>query len=156
MRPIGLIALATAMILALSAPRAQAGLIGSGNSVQALFHFFDTITNAEDTTPEPEVNPATPTPLNAPATIPAGATDLTQLDFADTKITITNQGNLPFCSTALPCASSEFWAFEFKFSGSIDITGASVDGGTASDFMPTNTKLQLLSPTDVEVEVTGD
>jgi hypothetical protein len=156
MRSLGLVASAAIAILALPALPAQAGLIGAGNSVQALFH-FNTDPATQMTIGEPETNPPTPTSLSAPVTIPEGTEDGSSIGFSASEITITNLlPGTPFCSTpTAPCAS-EFWAFEFQFTGAIDITSATIDPATAADFQPTGTGLQLLSSTDVEVEVTGD
>ncbi len=59
----------------------------------------------------------------------------------------------------LPCSDS-FTGFEFLFSSGVNITGVSVDPASAADFLPNTTAphdgLQLLSPTDILVDVTGD
>jgi PEP-CTERM motif len=148
---------AGALFLVQASLPAEAGLIGSGNSVQVLFHFFDSISMAETVIGEPEVNPIMPTLLDSPVTIGPGATDDAQIGFTNTQITITNDGMAPFCSvTATSCPTGEFWAFEFQFSSGIDVTGVTLDPATAADFRPTGTGIQLLSSTDAEVEVTND
>ncbi len=140
-------------------PPASAGLIGSGNSVQVLFHFFDSLATppAETVIGEPEVNPPTPTSLASPVTIPNQAIADTTIGFTDTHITLTNEGNLPFCSvTAASCPAVEFWAFEFQFSSGIDVTSVTLDPATAADFQPSGTGIRLLSSTDVQVEITNE
>ena len=51
-------------------------------------------------------------------------------------------------------------ASDSTFSSGVDITGVSVDPASAADFLPNTTSphmgLQLLSPTDILVDVTGD
>jgi len=154
-RFLALIVTASLSFLSLSWP-AQAGLIGNGtNSVQALFHFFDGTNQV--TVGEPETNPATPVALNAAdVTIPEGALDGVQIDLFDTKITLTNEVPSAFCSSGAPPCAGEFWAFEFQFSSGVNIAGVSLDASTAADFQPTGSNLDLVSPTDVQVEVTGD
>ncbi|HVJ51984.1 MAG TPA: PEP-CTERM sorting domain-containing protein [Aliidongia sp.] len=134
---------------------AEAGLIGDGtNSVQVLFHFFD---GTNETIGEPETNPITPTPIGpGGAVIAPGGVDDSEIDISDTSLTIVNDDTAAFCSTGTAPCPGEFWAFEFKFSAGVDITGFSLDAATAALFDPTGTKIQLLSPNDIEVEVSGD
>ena len=65
----------------------------------------------------------------------------------------------PFCPGAPPC-NNTFAGFGFTFSSGVDITGVSVDPASAADFLPNTTSphmgLQLLSSTDILVDVTGD
>jgi hypothetical protein len=53
-----------------------------------------------------------------------------------------------------------FTGFAFTFSSGVDIAGVTVDPMSAADFRPNTTAphngLQLLSPTDIIVDVTGD
>ncbi len=142
---------------------AAAGLIvvsGTPNTVNALF-FLGAHTSAdqetEDYGPGPVAGPA-PIGLGGVLFVP-GAMDEAAIQVNDTSIVITNKAALPFCSTGLPCADS-FTGFEFQFSSGVDIKGVSVDPTSASDFLPNatspHTGLQLLSPTDILVDVTGD
>ena len=58
-----------------------------------------------------------------------------------------------------PC-NDTFAGFGFTFSSGVNITGVSVDPASAAGFLPNTTSphmgLQLLSPTDILVDVTGD
>ena len=88
-----------------------------------------------------------------------GSSSLSTISVGDTQIVITNLSTIPFCSGALPC-SDPFVGFQFVISGGVDITGVSVDPASAADFLPNDTTphdgLQLLSPTRIVVDVTGD
>jgi hypothetical protein len=59
----------------------------------------------------------------------------------------------------VPCGHV-FTGFRFKFSSGVDITGVTVDATSAPDFLPNSTAphmgLQLLSPTEILVDVTSD
>jgi hypothetical protein len=89
-------------------------------------------------------------------TIAQQPVDGVTIQIFDSQIIITNDLiNAPFCSGAAPCPS-EFWAFDFQFSPAINLSGATLDAGTSSDFQPTGLGLQLRSPTEVRVQVTGD
>ena len=99
-------------------------------------------------------------PPTAPVDFLEGASSLSTISVSDTQITITNIATgLPFCSTALPC-SNPFVGFQFVFSSLVDITGVSVDSASSPNFLPNDTAphdgLQLLSPTRIVVDVTGD
>jgi hypothetical protein len=89
-----------------------------------------------------------------------GVTSGSTISVGDTQIVITNElAAMPFCSTALPC-SDPFVGFEVVFSSGVDITGVSVDPASVADFQPNDAAphngLQLLSPTRIVVDVTGD
>jgi hypothetical protein len=99
-----------------------------------------------------------------PPTIPVnfleGATSGSTISITNDRIVITNEfADMPFCSTALPC-SDPFVGFQFVFSSGVDITGVNLDPASAADFLPNDTAphngLQLLSPTRIVVDVTGD
>jgi PEP-CTERM motif len=159
-----------AIVLALlvaGSPPAQAGLVGNGtNTVEA--SFWLPVFGSPTTSPPPEtcttLDPCElQTPESTPPYIPVdfqqGAISLSTISVGDTRIVITNEGTVPFCSTALPC-SDPFVGFEFVFSSGVDITGVSVDSASSTDFLPNDTAphngLQLLSPTRIVVDVTGD
>ena len=169
---------AAALCLQTGAP-AQAGLIGNGtNTVEASFWIpLPNNTPPLTTTSPPPTTCTTSLPCEVPnypvggssqnappPTIPVnflqGASSGSTIAVGDTTITITNDlAAAPFCSTALPC-SDPFVGFQFIFSSGVDITGASVDPASAADFLPNDTAphdgLQLLSPTRIVVDVTGD
>ena len=63
---------------------------------------------------------------------------------------------MPFCSvTTTPCPDV-FTGFALHFSSGVDITGASVDAASAPGFRPAGSGLQLLTPTDIVVNLVGD
>jgi hypothetical protein len=163
-----LVAVAAAFLGIASAP-ARAGLDGS--TVEASFWIPG---NGLTTTSPPPGPCTTKLPCEVPNFLPGGTNfplPTVPVDFAlssvsestisvgDTKIVITNQAALPFCSTTLPC-SDPFVGFQFIFSSGVDITGVSVDPTSAADFRPNHTAphdgLQLLSPTRIVVDVTSD
>ncbi len=169
-----LIAIFSAALLTSSTAFAST-VFGTGNSVTVS---LDWVLNGSPTTSvEPEngpqalsldtANPSSPicntsTPhcvTYGPGnllTIAQQPTDGVTIQILDSQIVITNDlGNVPFCSNTAPCPS-EFWAFDFKFSSAINLPGATLNAGTSSDFQPTGLGLQLLSPTEVRVQVTGD
>jgi hypothetical protein len=57
--------------------------------------------------------------------------------------------------TSTPCPDV-FTGFAFHFSSGVDVTGVSVDPASAADFQPQGSGLQLLTPTDIVVNVVGD
>ena len=166
-----IVAAAATMLVNTSAPPARAGLIDGGtNTVEASFWipaFGLTTTSPPPATCNHTTNPTCENEVdstdNATPTIPAnflaGSTSESTISVGDTQIVITNQSAIPFCSGALPC-SDPFVGFQFVFSSGVDITGVSVDPTSAADFRPNDTAphdgLQLLSPTRIVVDVTGD
>ena len=160
MKKVGLLVLSALMAL-VSAP-ASAGLVGTGsNTVQAEFWL-------NSTSPPPacgnlceiqDYNNAgnitnTPLPI-IPVAFLQGANSGTTISVGDTQIVMVNDLTNPFCTTGLPCADV-FTGFRFIFSSGVDITSVTVDPSSAADFLPSNTGLQLLSPTEILVDVTGD
>ena len=167
MRVTGVLATTAVLALMAVAVPAQAGLIG--NTVSALFFLgANAAPSPPYTNPAPSENedyngPMGPT-NTPPPTIPVhfieGTLDGSTIDVGDTTITVTNLlAGMPFCSTALPCAD-RFTGFAFTFSSGANITGVTVDPASAADFLPNTTAphngLQLLTPTDIIVDVTGD
>ena len=170
-----IVAAAAILLVNASAPPARAGLIDGGtNTVEASFWipaFGLTTTSpppATCTTSLPcEVpnyqllggSPQSSPPPTIPVDFLEGAISSSTISVGDTQIVITNQSAIPFCSGALPC-SDPFVGFQFVFSSGVDITGVSVDPTSAADFRPNDTAphdgLQLLSPTRIVVDVTGD
>jgi hypothetical protein len=95
-----------------------------------------------------------------PAIFPQGVADGATISVGDTQIVITNVIPETFCSDGVGAGSActdTFTGFEFLFSSGVDITGVSVD--SSSNFLPNDTSphlgLQLLSPTDILVDLTG-
>jgi len=154
--------IAAAALFMLASVAAQAGLTTNPpNTVNALFFLGAHIPADQET--EDFGNP----PQKGPAPIGAagvnfvqGVADGATIFVGDTQIVITNLLALPFCTvTTTPCPDS-FTGFEFQFSSGVDVTGAKVDAASAGDFLPVtglgHNGLQLLSPTDLLVDVTGD
>jgi hypothetical protein len=154
--------------LTLSVGAAQAGLIGNGTNTVSATSFLGAPLPAP-VPPYPNtidyVNSMGMTTDTPPPTIPViyleDAVSETTIAVGDTKITITNNApsGTPFCPGAPPC-NNTFAGFGFTFSSGVDITGVSVDPASAPDFLPNTTSphtgLQLLSPTNILVDVTGD
>jgi hypothetical protein len=152
----------------MSAP-ASAGLVGNGtNTVSVNFWIpsatvpppaCDDLTNPNCENEVDSTDNASPT---IPANFVAGALDDSTISVGDKKIVITNEDTIPFCSSgaAASACTDPFTGFDFLFSSGVDITGVSVGSGTASNFLPNDTAphdgLQLLSPTEILVDVTGD
>ena len=166
-----IVAAAATLLVNASAPPARAGLIDGGtNTVEASFWipaFGLTTTSPPPPACNDKTNPTCENEVdstdNATPTIPAnflaGPISESTISVGDTQIVITNQSAIPFCSGALPC-SDPFVGFQFVFSSGVDITGVSVDPTSAADFRPNDTAphdgLQLLSPTRIVVDLTGD
>ncbi len=74
-------------------------------------------------------------------------------------ITISNNApaGTPFCPISGSCG---YDGFEFIFSSGVNLTGATVDAASASDFLPNSTGthlgLYLVSPTELWVDVSND
>jgi hypothetical protein len=168
MRVTRLLATVVALMVMQASLRAQAGLIGNGTNTVSAESFLGAPLPAP-TPPYPNtidyVNSMGMTTDTPPPTIPVtfleDALSETTIAVGDTQITITNDApsGTPFCLGAPPC-NDTFAGFGFTFSSGVDITGVSVDPASATDFRPNTTAphmgLQLLSPTDILVDVTGD
>jgi hypothetical protein len=164
-----------ALSLQASVP-AHAGLIGAGNNTVTPIYWFGSPTN-----PPPSCTPPAPCeipnyllpsppnppgssqnspPPNIPVDFLQGAISGVTISVGDTSIVITNLlAGVPFCSGASPCTDI-FTGFQFLFSSGVDIANVSVDPASAPSFLPNSQAphmgLQLLSPTDILVDVTGD
>jgi hypothetical protein len=158
--------IATAAILGLAgfAPHpAQAGLISAGATVQAFYY------NSTFASPEGEIHvggsDSNPTSLAAPVSYQQGSADGSTIQINDTQIIITNLLNAPFCFANTPgtACTDEIDGFDFLFTGE-NIPGVFVDAASAADFQPvsatfqghTHLGLQLISPNEIRVDVTGD
>lgn len=160
-------AVAVALLIQVS-PAARAGLIGTGTNTVSATSFLGA--PSAPLPPYPNtigyVNSMGMTTDTPPPTIPVvfleDALSLTTIAVGDTQITITNDApsGTPFCPPGQTSCPNTFAGFGFTFSNGVDITGVSVDPASAADFMPNTTAphmgLQLLSPTDILVDVTGD
>jgi hypothetical protein len=141
-------------------------LLGIGRTVDAFFY------NGVFTDPEGELNVATGTSdpaslATGPVDYGEGAADLSTIVVGPTQIIITNlaSSGAPFCVSDNPGATCPdvIDGFDFKFTGE-NIIGVSVDVGSAADFAPvsatfegnTHLGLQLISPNEILVDVTGD
>ena len=160
-------ALAAACALAFSVGAAKADLIGNGTNTVSIASFIGASSapappypNTIDYVNSMGMITDTPPPT-IPVTFLEDALSETTIAVGDTQIIITNNapGGTPFCPGAAPC-NNTFAGFGFTFSSGVDITGVSVDPASAADFRPNTTSphlgLQLLSPTDILVDITGD
>jgi hypothetical protein len=158
-------AVAVALLIQVS-PSARAGLIGNGTNTVSATSFLGAVSaplppypNTIDYVNSMGMTMDTPPPT-IPVTFVEDALSLTTIAVGDTQITITNNApsGTAFCPGAPPC-NNTFAGFGFTFTG-VDITGVSVDPASAADFLPNTTSphmgLQLLSSTDILVDVTGD
>ncbi len=159
--------IAAAALATMSAPPASAGLIGNGTNTVSVNFWFPSSTvpppACDDTTNpncENEKDSTQNTAPTIPAFFPQGVADGATISVGDTQIVITNLIPETFCSdgkSAGAACKDPFTGFEFLFSSGVDITGVSVD--SSSNFLPNDTAphlgLQLLSPTDILVDLTG-
>jgi hypothetical protein len=158
--------LASAFVMAilLSASSAQAGLVGVGNTVQAFYY------NGVLASPEGEIpvgaSTSDPASLATPVSYQQGAADGSTIDVGHTTIKITNLlSGAPFCTTATSgtACADPIDGFDFLFTG-VNILGVSVDASSAASMLPvtgvfqgnTHLGLQLLSNSEIRVDLTGD
>jgi len=155
--------ISTALIV-LTPGSAYASLVGPGRTVQAFYY------NGILADPEGEVPVGAgsddPASLASPVMYMEGSADLSLISVGNTQIVITNlDSGFPFCvtnerGTACPDAID---GFDLKFTGE-DIIGVTVASATPADFLPvsgtfqgnTHLGLQLISPNEIRVDVTGD
>lgn len=163
--PARLVASMTLLAMAALVPnRANAGLLGVGNTVQA-FYYNSTLVG-----PEGEIavgaSSTDPVSLAIPVNYTQGAADGSTIAVGDTQIAITNLlADAPFCLLDTPGTAcvDMIDGFDFLFTGE-NILGVSVDPASAADFLPVNGTfqsnthlgLQLISANEVRVDVTGD
>jgi hypothetical protein len=138
------------LIVAALLMNASAPLARAANTVAA--SFWIPAFGVPATSP-PTVTCTTSLPCEVEALRAEGAVSLSTISVGEDRIVIVNLSPIPFCSGMLPC-SDPFVGFEFVFPSGVDITGVSVDSASAADFLPK--ALQLLSPTRIVVDVTGD
>jgi hypothetical protein len=144
--------------------QANAGLIGAGKTVQAFYY------NGVFASPEGEIavgaGTSNPASLAVPVNYQLGSADGSTIAVGDVQIGITNLlSGAPFCFLNTPgnACTDVIDGFDFLFTGE-NILGVSVDGASASDFPPvattfqgnTHLGLQLISPNEIRVDVTGD
>ena len=149
--------------LACAAP-AHAGLFGAGNTVQAFYY------NGKFASPEGEfpVGAVTSDPASMVSEVnnQQGAADISLISIGDTTITITNMASgFPYCFVNTPGTAcvDVIDGFDFLFTGE-DILGASASIASASGMLPvsgtfqgnTHLGLQLISPNEIRVDLTGD
>lgn len=164
MRVTSVLAASAALTLMAAGVPAQAGLTGNTVSATSFLGAMSAPSppypNTIDYTNSMGMPTDTPPPT-VPVTFLLDSLTETIISVSDTQITITNNApsGTPFCLGAAPC-NNTFAGFGFTFSSGADITGVSVDPASAADFLPNTTAphmgLQLLSPTDILVDVTGD
>jgi hypothetical protein len=162
----GLLASATLLgLVGFSSSQVYAtGLFGAGDTVQAFYY------NGVFNNPEGEItvggSSSDPASLVSQVNYQLGSADGSTITIDNLQILITNQlSGFPFCFADTPgtACTDVVDGFDFLFTGE-NILGVSVDSSSASDFQPvaatfqTNTHLglQLISPDEVRVDVTGD
>ncbi len=161
----GLLASTTLIGLAALLPnKAYADMLGAGKTVQAFYY------NGVFAGPEGEIavgaSTTDPASLIAPVNYTQGAADGSTIAVGATQIIITNLlSGAPFCfaNTAGTACTDVIDGFDFLFTGE-NILGVSVDSASDSDFLPvtgtfqgnTHLGLQLISPNEIRVDVTGD
>jgi hypothetical protein len=142
--------------------QAHAGLIGAGGTVQA-FYYSGTLAFPAGLEPDGQGN-SNPAPLTASVSF-SNNVSLTNVLVGDAQITLTNAAAGAFCVSGLSGAActDQIDGFDFLFTGE-NILGVSVNPASAPAFLPvagifqgnTHLGLQLLSPNEVRVDVTGD
>jgi hypothetical protein len=158
-------AAAVALLMQIS-PSARAGLVGDNNSVAALFYLGASAVPVVTSSTAPYTNPAPfeiegpngptnppPPPSLIPAHFAPGVSDDSTIDVGDTKITITNESAVPFCSVSTTPCPDVFTGFGFVFFGDVDITSVTVD--PASMFSPVAGGLTFAA-TDIFVNLVGE
>jgi hypothetical protein len=156
--------------LMLTAEPARAGLLGAGRTVQAQYYngSFSGLEIEDDNATNPLSN-ANPASLAAApgASFAQGVASGSTIAVSDTQIVITNLlSGVPFCRDGIRVGAAcgdVISGFDFLFTGE-SILSASVDPATAAGFLPVSGTfqgnnhlgLQLISPNEVRVDVTGD
>ncbi len=159
----GLLSLTTLVGVASSQAYAT-GLYGAGNTVQAFYY------NGVFASPEGEIpvgaSTSDPAPLVAQVKYTQGAADGSTITINNTQILITNVlSGLPFCTANTPgtACTDVIDGFDFLFTGE-NILGVSVNASSASTMLPvaatfqsvTHPGLQLISPNEIRIDLTGD
>jgi hypothetical protein len=140
------------------------GLTGAGKTVQAFYY------NGVLASPEGEIavgfGDSNPRSLLNPVDYTQGSGDGSTIHVGDLQISIKNLlSGFPFCFANTPgtaCADA-IDGFDFKFTGE-NIISVKVDALSSSAFLPVNgvfqgnthLGLQLISPNEIRVDVTGD
>jgi hypothetical protein len=161
-------ALSATCLACLISQQAYAGLIGDGTNTVTVFTWLPSTTAPPPTTPNCTVLLCnTPNYINGmgmstnspPPTVPVTFQEdfltLTTIAVGDTKITITNNTPLPFCSVSTTPCPDVFDGYEFEFSSGVHITGVTVDPASAPSFLPIAGGLTFTANT-IDVNVAGD
>ena len=152
---------ALSVTISFSVGASASTLFGAGNTVQMFYLNGPTSTGL---IPQGG-STADATPLTVAVTYP----DNQQFGFTstvfDTQIVITNTSPIPFCSSSNvgSACSDTINGFRFLFTGE-NITSVTIDPATAPAFFPatgtfqsnTHLGLQLISPNEILIDVTGD
>ena len=142
-------------LAALASAPAEAGLAGSTVIANSWFGG----TNPQPTACDPQGNATcnilfvnnSPTP-SVPVAFGQDFLTLTTPTISDTQITILNNSDLPFCTTALPC-NDVFDGWVFTFLGGQPIKSVTVDPSSSPGFLPVN--LAFVNNNTVSYHVTG-
>lgn len=151
-------------ILLSTVPAKAVGLYGSGRTVQA-FYYNSTFASPEGEIPVGQSS-SDPFPITSEVDYQLGAADGSTIAVTNMQITITNLlSGAPFCLSGNSGAScgDQIDGFDFKFTGE-NILGASANIASAVGMLPVtgtflgndHLGLQLISPNEVQVDLTGD
>jgi hypothetical protein len=139
-------------------------LLGNGKTVQAFYY------NGVLASPEGEIavgfGDSNPRSLLNPVDYTQGSGDVSTIHVGDIQIAITNKSSgFPFCVANTPgnACTDPIDGFDFKFTGE-NIISVTVDPASSAAFLPvsgafqgnTHLGLQLISPDEIRVDVTGD
>jgi hypothetical protein len=147
---------------------AHAGLLGAGNTVQAIY-VDGSFGDLEYESPTGSTSNPSPQSLTSTVNFAEGTIDGSTISVSDTQIIITNLltpgTGMAYCykGTAGKACTDPIDGFEFLFTGE-NIKGVSVDPSTAAGFLPvtgtfqgnTHDGLQLINNNEIIVDVTGD
>ena len=163
-----LLAATTVALSSMACVPAQAGLLGAGNTVQAIY-VDGSFNDLEYETSTGSVASPTPESLASTANFAEGTIDGSTISVSDTQITITNLltpgTGEAYCynGTAGTGCTDPIDGFEFLFTGE-NITSVSIDPSTTTGFLPvsgtfqgnTHDGLQLINNNEILVDITGD
>ena len=158
-----LLASTTLLGMAALVSPARAGLLSASATVQA-FYYNGTFAGPAGLDFDPGDNTSVPTSLATPVSFSNNIAE-TNIVVGDTQITLTSVITGVYCNmnTAGTSCADEINGFDFLFTNE-NITGVSVDAASSADFLPvtgtfqnhTHNGLQLVSPNEIRLDVTGD
>jgi hypothetical protein len=136
--------LSAAVILAVTASAAPASADLLGQTVNPIFFLVSLLGSGEDEGTQ-----------TVPAHFLPGVESETTIDVTATRITLTNDAALPYCSVSTTPCPDPFTGFKFLFSAGADITGISIDPASDPAMLPVSGGLNLISGSEFTVNLTG-